>query len=118
MENKLPTPDRTILVGVVWGKETQESVDRSLDELEVLKEEGTLEKAVVPVWNFIKYPRIAVSESQAKRFKNGGELFLDRVKGLSENIFYNVFSPEGKFLGIGEKDEEAGLLKVKRVYVD
>ena len=91
---------------------------RSLEELEALKEEGALEKAVVPVWEFIKYPRITVSDSQAKRFKNGGELFLDRVKGLSENIFYNVFSPEGKFLGIGEKDEEAGLLKVKRVYVD
>lgn len=91
---------------------------RSLDELEVLKEEGTLEKAVVPVWNFIKYPCIAVSESQAKRFKNGGELFLDRVKGLSESIFYNVFSPEGDFLGIGEKDENEGLLKVKRVYVE
>lgn len=91
---------------------------RSLEELEALKEEGALEKAVVPVWEFIKYPRITVSDSQAKRFKNGGELFLERVKGLSENIFYNVFSPEGKFLGIGEKDEEAGLLKVKRVYVD
>ncbi len=36
MENKLPTPDRTVLVGVVWGKETQESVDKSLDELEGL----------------------------------------------------------------------------------
>lgn len=91
---------------------------RSLEELEALKEEGALEKAVVPVWEFIKYPRITVSDSQAKRFKNGGELFLDRVKGLSENTFYNVFSPEGKFLGIGEKDEEAGLLKVKRVYVE
>ena len=91
---------------------------RSLEELEALKEEGALEKAVVPVWEFIKYPRITVSDSQAKRFKNGGELFLERVKGLSENTFYNVFSPEGKFLGIGEKDEEAGLLKVKRVYVD
>ena len=91
---------------------------RSLEELEALKEEGALEKAVVPVWEFIKYPRITVSDSQAKRFKNGGELFLDRVKGLSENTFYNIFSPEGNFLGIGEKDEEAGLLKVKRVYVD
>ena len=91
---------------------------RSLEELEALKEEGALEKAVVPVWEFIKYPRITVSDSQTKRFKNGGELFLERVKGLSENTFYNVFSPEGKFLGIGEKDEEAGLLKVKRVYVE
>ena len=29
-------PDRTVLVGLVWGSETQESVDRSLDELEGL----------------------------------------------------------------------------------
>ena len=36
MENKLPIPDRTILVGIVWGRETQESVDKSLDELEGL----------------------------------------------------------------------------------
>lgn len=91
---------------------------RSLKELEALKDEGVLEGAVVPVWEFIKYPEIYVSESQAKRFKNGGELFLDRVKGLSESTFYNVFSPEGDFLGIGEKDENEGLLKVKRVYVE
>ncbi len=36
MENKKEAPDRAILVGVVWGKETQESVDRDLDELEGL----------------------------------------------------------------------------------
>lgn len=91
---------------------------RSLEKLQEMKEEGTLELAVVPVWEFIKYPEISVSESQAKRFKNGGELFLDRVKGLSDSVFYNVFSPDGKFLGIGEKDESEGLLKVKRVYVE
>lgn len=90
----------------------------SLEELEALKEEGMLEKAVVPVWEFIKYPAVTVSDSQAKRFKNGGELFLDRVRGLSESTYFNVFSPEGAFLGIGEKDTEAGLLKVKRVYVE
>ena len=36
MENTPHTPDRSILVGVVWGRETAESVDRSLDELEGL----------------------------------------------------------------------------------
>ncbi|MBE6668214.1 MAG: GTPase HflX [Ruminococcaceae bacterium] len=36
MENKNILPDRSILVGIVWGKETQESVERSLDELEGL----------------------------------------------------------------------------------
>ena len=36
METKNIFPDRSILVGIVWGRETQESVDRSLDELEGL----------------------------------------------------------------------------------
>lgn len=36
MEQKIQTPDRAILVGVIWGSETPESVDRSLDELEGL----------------------------------------------------------------------------------
>lgn len=36
MENKITVPDKSILVGIVWGKETAESVDKSLDELESL----------------------------------------------------------------------------------
>ena len=36
METKNILPDRSILVGIVWGRETQESVERSLDELEGL----------------------------------------------------------------------------------
>ena len=36
MEIKSEAPDRAALVGVVWGKETPESVDKSLDELEGL----------------------------------------------------------------------------------
>ena len=36
METQKRESDRAVLVGVVWGQETQESVDRSLDELEGL----------------------------------------------------------------------------------
>lgn len=36
MEEKIPEFARAILVGVIWGSETAESVDRSLDELEGL----------------------------------------------------------------------------------
>lgn len=36
MEEKKRELDRGVLVGILWGKETQESVDRSLDELEGL----------------------------------------------------------------------------------
>ena len=34
MDLQKQTVDRAILVGVVWGSETQESVDKSLCELE------------------------------------------------------------------------------------
>ena len=34
--NKASLSDRAVLVGIVWGRETQESVDKSLDELERL----------------------------------------------------------------------------------
>ena len=86
--------------------------------LDEMKEKGILEEALIPVWEFIKYPEIKVSEAQSKRFKNGGELDLDRVRGTDKDGYYNVFSPEGEFLGIGEKSSEEGLLKVKRVYVE
>ncbi len=36
MDNKFTAPDRAILVGIIWGRETEESVQRSLDELEGL----------------------------------------------------------------------------------
>lgn len=91
---------------------------KTLKELEAMKDDGTLYSAVVPVWEFIRYTKITVSQAQAKRFKNGGELDLERVKGTDKDGFYNVFSPEGEFLGIGEKVTDEGLLKVKRVYVE
>lgn len=89
----------------------------TLGELEKMKEEGTLAQAIVPVDAFIKYPEIRVTVPQAKRFSNGGGLDINRFGGKKEPGFYNVYSPEGKFLGIGEIDSERTELKVKRVFV-
>ncbi len=89
----------------------------TLGELEKMKEEGTLCEALVPVEAFIKYPEIRVTAPQAKRFSNGGALDINRFGGKKETGLYNVYSPEGKFLGIGEIDEEKTELKVKRVFV-
>lgn len=95
------------------------TIDRchTLGELEKMKEEGTLAQAIVPVDAFIRYPEIRVTEPQAKRFSNGGGLDINRFGGKKEPGFYNVYSPEGKFLGIGEIDSERTELKVKRVFV-
>ena len=89
----------------------------TLGELEKMKEEGTLSEALMPVDSFIKYPEIRVTAPEAKRFSNGGGLDINRFGGKKEPGLYNVYSPEGRFLGIGEIDGERTELKVKRVFV-
>lgn len=89
----------------------------TLEQLEKMKEEGSLDKAVMSVDSFIKYPAIKVTAPQAKRFANGGGLDTGRFGGKKEPGFYNVYSPEQKFLGIGEINEERTELRVKRVFV-
>ena len=94
-------------------------IDRchTLGELEKMKEEGILSEALIPVDSFIKYPAVRVSAAQAKRFSNGGGLDTGRFGGKKEPGLCNVYSPEDKFLGIGEIDQEKTELKVKRVFV-
>lgn len=64
------------------------------------------------------YPAIRVSEAQAKRFRNGGELDAQRLHTTLKESLYRVYSPDGKFLGLGEYTNGDTSLKVKRVYVD
>ena len=56
------------------------------------------------------YPRVAVTEKQAARFANGGELAIDRlpdgVAALS-NTPLRVYDPTGTLLGLGEVREGA-----------
>lgn len=95
------------------------SIDKcyTLEKLQELKNEGNLVKAVVSVDKFIDYDKITVSEAQAKRFSNGGELDFVRLKDKKQPGLYCVYSPEGDFLGIGEIDKEQTVLSVKKVYV-
>ncbi len=62
------------------------------------------------------YSTLSVSDGQAHRFSNGGDLNLDRIKGCKVNGLYRVYSPEEKFIGIGEADLEKGTLLFRRVY--
>lgn len=64
------------------------------------------------------YPEIVVSEAQAKRFKNGGELDIKRIHQKLCTGLYRMYSPAHDFLGLGEYTEHADTLKVKRVYVN
>ena len=86
----------------------------TLEELNQLKENGEIEKAVIPLEKLLlEYPEIHVTENQAKRFSNGGSLMRERVRNIKENGIYRVYG-KGEFLGLGELTETD--LLVKRVY--
>lgn len=91
---------------------------KTLVQLEEMKENGTLSSALIPVDKMLPYQAITVSAAQAKRFSNGGELAVERVRQAETDGFYNMYSPDGRYLGIGERVEKEGIIKVKRVYVE
>ena len=60
---------------------------KTAEELDALKE-----KAVLGIdFPFMCYPEVTVSENQAKRFSNGGELSADRLKVFVSASFYRVY---------------------------
>lgn len=95
------------------------TIDRcyTFEQLERLQQQGNIENALVSVDSLVVYDKIKVTQAQAKRFSNGGELDCSRFGGKKAPGRYNVYSQEGDFLGIGEIDENITQLSVKRVYV-
>ncbi len=80
--------------------------------LEALRETGTLSTAILPTERLLGLPALTVSEKQAVRFSNGGELDRARLQGAKEDGRYSVFSSAGIFLGVGETEET--VLKVRK----
>lgn len=88
----------------------------TIEQLEAAANEERLGEILLPVDRALGgYGSVTVTEAQAKRFLNGGELFLERLKIKGEGIF-RVYSPKGDFLGLGETEDE--YLKVRRVFHD
>ncbi len=94
------------------------SIDDAHTEDE-LKSAEDISAFVIPVDKALEaYPAIKVSEAQAKRFRNGGELDSQRLHTRLVPSLYRVYSPEGSFLGLGEYRENETNLFVKRVFVN
>ena len=90
----------------------------TLGELTALCEKGEEESSLHTVDRLIPYDIIKVTDNQAKRFSNGGELDTERLKIIPQAGVYKVCSREGRFLGLGEITQDKTQLKVKRVYVE
>lgn len=89
----------------------------TLEELSALADKGEIEKAIIPVDKLLtEYSAVTVTDNQAIRFKNGGDLMASRVRQLEEPGLYRVYG-NNEFLGLGEFCENSDSLTVKRVYV-
>ena len=79
--------------------------------------EMTAEQLILPIETAVEsFPAVRVSPAQAKRFSNGGQLSLDRLK-LPENP-KGIFAVKdgGKTVGLGEVCAEKGLLNIKCLF--
>lgn len=89
----------------------------TLEQLEAAAENGTLDEIVISVEKALEnYPKIRVTAAQAKRFRNGGELDLQRLKYQRMLGYFRIYDPEDNFIGLGEIGE-GDSLAVKRVYM-
>jgi tRNA pseudouridine55 synthase len=89
----------------------------TLEQLEAAAENGTLDEIVISVEKALEnYPMIKVTAAQAKRFRNGGELDLQRLKYQRMLGYFRIYDPEDNFIGLGEIGE-GDSLAVKRVYM-
>lgn len=90
----------------------------TLEGLSALKETGEEASALHSVDRLLPYDIIKVTENQAKRFSNGGELDTERLRITPEEGLYRVYSHQGRFLGLGEITEDKKQLRVRRVFVE
>lgn len=89
------------------------------EQLKAAAADGMLSSLIIPTDRVLSdYPAVTVSEAQAKRFKNGGELDTDRLKVALTHGYYRVYAPSGTFLGLGELRQDETFLRIKRILND
>lgn len=86
---------------------------QTLEEVKSLAMEDNLNDIILNVEEiFAQLPQICVSEKQAVRFRNGGELSFDRLDGAPTSGLCRV-KCGGIFIGIGQADAEERQIKVE-----
>lgn len=87
-----------------------------IEEVEHFAASGDLQKHIRSVdFPFCIYPEVVVTYKQAIRFCNGGFLSLERVEQAPAAGFCRVYGEERRFLGLGEVDQDAQILRIKAV---
>lgn len=91
----------------------------TLEQLEDAILQGTLNNYVKKVDDVLNvYPCVSVTQAQAKRFSNGGSLDSDRLRDCPAEGLTRVYSPEKKFLGLGNLDKEKGEMTIAKLLTE
>ena len=100
------------------------TLDRAvtLEDLEDARDAGTLDERVMPLEEALRFlDAVTVTGPQGNRFRNGGELSLDRLlfpETPDDGALLRVLTQDNEFLGLGEVCRETGTLTVRRVFVN
>ena len=90
----------------------------TLEAVQKYADEGRIAELITPCDVMLGcYPAVNISEKQAVRFENGGELDLKRIRGEKKDGFCRVYSPEKKFLGLGRVSLPENTLFVEKKLV-
>lgn len=82
-------------------------------DVEQIMSEGRLAEVLQPTQSlFATLPKLILSDGQARMYRNGVKLSLDRLRGVSDEERYAVYDTAGGFIGLAQADHEAQLLRV------
>ncbi len=107
-----------VLTGLRRTKANGFSIENTvtLEQLEQAIQNETISEVLIPIDRALEdYPLIKVTAPQAKRFCNGGELLLERLRYPRMTGLFRIYDPEDNFIGLGEIGC-CDSLAVKRVY--
>ncbi len=82
-------------------------------DVEQIMAEGRLAEVLQPTESlFAALPKLILSEGQAKMYRNGVKLSLDRIKGICAAERYTVYDTASTFIGLAQADREEQVLRV------
>lgn len=93
----------------------------TLDDVKKYCEDGSFETKLLSIESLFETLRyVVVTDAQAKRFSNGGELDIDRTYikdiGINDNEIFRVKDKNRKFLGLGKIDKAENMLKIFKLF--
>lgn len=90
----------------------------TLSELQKMKDEGTLEQAVLPLETvFAEYGEIRAEEETLNKLVLNGNPFRYRLSEISDGDAFRVYSMDGRFVGVYEYSEEKRMFYPRKMFL-